>query len=133
MPLDTRTEAPQQAGREGPIAGIGAVGALIAAVGTASCCVLPLALFSLGAGGAWLGTLSGLAPYQPYFLAAAVLFLALGFWRVHRRANAECADGTACATPRSRRLVKATLWVSAALVAAAVAFNYAAPYLLPTS
>lgn len=89
-----------------------------------SCCVIPFALFTLGVSGAWIGTLTRLAPYQPVFLAVALAFLAAGFVRVYRRPRAACADGAACARPASPRLARAALWTAAALVAAALAFPY---------
>ena len=44
----------------------------VAALGASSCCVLPLAFFALGVSGAWIGNLTALAPYQPFFVAAAL-------------------------------------------------------------
>jgi len=114
-------------GLSGVLAGSG----LAAAIGAVSCCILPLVLFSVGVGGAWIGNLTALSPYQPYFIAAAVAFLAVGFWSAYRRPKAECADGSFCASPRSGRLVRGALWVSSLLIVAAIAFNYLAPVLLP--
>ncbi len=105
-------------------------GGLAAAFGAVSCCILPLVLFSVGVSGAWIGNLTALSPYQPYFIAAAVAFLAVGFWSAYRRPRTQCADGSFCAVPRSGRLVKGALWLSSLLVVAAVAFNYLAPILL---
>ena len=107
------------------------VGSVLGALAASSCCILPLALFSLGASGAWMGNLTALAPYQPIVIAVTVGFLGAGFYLVYgrsRAANCE-ADGT-CATPTSERLVKTGLWLSTALIAAALAFNFAAPILL---
>jgi mercuric ion transport protein len=42
-------------------------GGLLGALATSSCCVLPLVLFSIGAGGGWIGKLTALARYQPVF------------------------------------------------------------------
>lgn len=105
-----------------------AVGGLIAALGAASCCVLPLVLLTLGVGGAWMGSLTALAPYEPYFMGVAVAVLAYAFWRVYRRPE-NCAEGSECASPRSNGMTKAALWVATLLVIAAAAFPYAAPYL----
>ncbi|KGB53550.1 Mercuric transport protein MerT precursor [Sphingopyxis sp. LC81] len=105
-----------------------AVGGLVAALGAASCCVLPLALLTLGVGGAWMGNLTALAPYEPFFMGAAVVILAFAFWRVYR-SPANCADGSACSEPRSTGMTKAALWAATLLVIAAAAFPYVAPYL----
>ncbi|CAM3061657.1 putative mercuric transport protein [Brevundimonas diminuta] len=107
-----------------------AVAGLAAAIGASSCCVLPLVLFALGVSGAWIGNVTVLAPYQPYFIVAAVAFLGVGFFRVYRRPRTACAEGETCARPGSTRLVKIALWAASVLVAIAVAFPYVAPLLL---
>jgi len=107
-----------------------AVAGLAAAIGASSCCVLPLVLFALGVSGAWIGNVAVLAPYQPYFIVAAVAFLGVGFFRVYRRPRTACAEGETCARPGSTRLVKIALWAASVLVAIAVAFPYVAPLLL---
>ena len=107
-----------------------AVGSVFGSIGASACCILPLALFSAGAGGAWIGNLTALAPYQWIFIALTLVFLAGGFYLVYRRPKADCTDGEACGSPRSRRIVKAGLWSSLMLVAAAIAFPYVAPALL---
>ena len=49
-----------------------AAGGLLGALAASSCCTLPVALFSLGVSGAWIGNFTQLAPYQSYFLAACL-------------------------------------------------------------
>jgi mercuric ion transport protein len=99
------------------------------ALAASSCCVLPFALFTLGIGGAWIGNLTALAPYQPYFVALALAFLAGGLVLVHRKPAAACGEGSYCARPASDRVAKAGLWTSAALISLALARPYAAPLL----
>ena len=106
------------------------LGGALAGIGASSCCVIPFTLVSLGAGGAWLSNLTALAPYQPYFLTAALALLAAGFWRVYRRPTAPCAEGSYCASPASDRIAKIGLWTGTALVVAALAFNTVVPLLL---
>ncbi|MCA0369021.1 MAG: mercury transporter MerT [Proteobacteria bacterium] len=106
------------------------VAGLAAAIGASSCCVLPLVLFALGVSGAWIGNVTVLAPYQPYFVVAAVAFLGVGFFRVYRRPRTACAEDGTCARPGSTRLVKIALWAATVLVAIAVAFPYVAPLLI---
>src|SRR5438132_9371682 len=84
-----------------------AAGGLLGALAASSCCILPLVLFSIGVSGAWIGHLTGLAPYQPYILAVTLACLAYGYWRVYRTAS--CAKGEACAIPLPNRFVKAGL------------------------
>ena len=107
-----------------------AAGGLLAALGATSCCILPLVLFSLGVSGAWIGNLTALSSYHPIFVAAAIGFLAVGYWRVYRRPAEACADGSACARPRSGQIAKTGLWVASVLVLAAVTFPYIAPLFL---
>lgn len=105
-------------------------GSLVGSLAASSCCILPVVLFNLGIGGAWIGNFTQLAPYKPFFVAATVAFLGAGYWLVYRSSKLACADGAACARPRQHRIVKAVLVAATALVIAAAGFNYAAPYLL---
>jgi mercuric ion transport protein len=107
-----------------------AAGGVVGALAASSCCILPLGLFGLGVSGAWIGNLTQLAPYQPFFIAATVACLAYGYWLVYRSSRIACADGTACARPLPGRLVKSALVAATALVAAALAFDLIAPFLL---
>src|SRR5882724_13221510 len=76
-----------------------AVGGILGALAASSCCILPLALFSLGVSGAWIGNFTRLAAYQPYFLAATLACLGYGYWLVFRSSTLACADDEACARP----------------------------------
>jgi mercuric ion transport protein len=107
-----------------------AAGGLMAALATASCCVVPFALFLLGIGGAWIGNLTALAPYQPIFAAAALSFLGYGFYLVYRRPAATCAEGSYCDKPSSKRLAKAGLWVATVVVVTALVLPKAASLFL---
>lgn len=109
---------------------IAAAGGILGAIAASSCCMLPLALFSFGVGGAWIGNLTALTPYQPIFVTAALGFLGYGYWLIYREPKARCADAVACARPATGRIAKSTLWIATALIAAAIAFPYVAPYLL---
>ena len=104
-----------------------AVGAL-AALLTGACCVAPLALVSVGIGGAWLAVLPGFEPYQPLFIGVALATLAFAGWRLYRPA-ANCAPGEVCASPRVRRRYRPGFWIVAALLVGMVAFPHLAPLL----
>lgn len=123
-------EAQRGAEQEGVRLGLLAVGGILGALAASSCCLLPLMLFMLGVGGAWIGNLTALAPYQPIFVAIALGFLGFGFWRVYRRPAAACTEASACARPGSNRVTKIGLWTAAVLVFAAVTFPYTAPLIL---
>ncbi len=106
-----------------------ATGGILGALAASSCCILPLLLFSLGISGAWIGNLTALAPYKPYFAAATVGLLGYGYYLVYLKPKQVCADGS-CARPLPNRLVKFSLWLATVLVVAALAFDYVAPLLL---
>ncbi len=106
-------------------------GSVLGAVAMSSCCILPLALFSLGVTGAWIGNLTALYPYKLYFLIPTAAFLAGGFYLVYRRPRAnECEPGGGCVTSRSDRINRVVLWSATLLTAMALAFPYVAPALL---
>jgi len=110
--------------------GLVVAGGLLSALAASSCCVLPLVLFGLGVSGAWIGTFAGLAPYQPWFVAAAIGFLAGGIWLNHRSARVACVDGVSCERPGPGRLFKAGLVLATILTVAALALDLLAPVLL---
>ena len=107
-----------------------AAGGLLGALAASSCCILPVVLFSLGISGAWIGNFTQLAPYQPYFLAATMVFLGTGYWLVHRASKGACVEGEACARPLPNQLVKIVLVVATVLVVTAIGFDVLAPLLL---
>jgi len=126
LPVDGHTDA-VSLGRGQKLA---AAGGIIGALAASSCCILPLVLFSLGIGGAWIGNFTRLAPYQPYFIAVTLAFLGAGYWFVYRSSKVACADGEACARPLPNRLVKIALIAATVIVIAAWSFDYIAPYVL---
>jgi mercuric ion transport protein len=100
-----------------------AIGGMLGAIAASSCCIVPLLLFSLGISGAWIANLTGLAPYQPYFIAVTLLFLGGGYWLAYRASKAACAEGAACARPLPNRLVKLGLALATIIVAIAFGFD----------
>jgi mercuric ion transport protein len=108
---------------------LAALGGILGAIAASSCCIAPLVLFSLGISGAWIGNLTALAPYQPYFIAATLACLGFGYWLVYRRRLA-CAEGAACARPLPNHIVKAGLVLATIIIAGAIAFDLLAPLIL---
>jgi mercuric ion transport protein len=107
-----------------------AVGGVLGALAASSCCIAPLVLFALGISGAWIANLTQLAPYQPFFIAAAAGCLGTGYWLVYRSRKIACADGEACARPLPNRVVRTGLLLAAVLVAGALALDFLAPLVL---
>jgi mercuric ion transport protein len=94
-------------------AALGALGAVLVHI----CCLVPLALVSVGVTGAWIGQLPALAPFHPVFAAAALVFIGLGFRKVYFQPKAACADGY-CARTTSGRVTEVVLWGSTLLTLA---------------
>lgn len=92
-----------------------------------SCCVFPVAFSFLGASG--LAFAMELMPYRPYFVALTVGFLVAGFYFAYRPQEMQCAPGTACAIPKSRKLQRMSLWLITILTLALLLFPYVLPYL----
>jgi len=108
------------------LAGGGVLGALAAS----SCCLVPLALFGIGVGGAWIGYLTRLAPYQPYFLGVAAACLGLGYGLRYRSRRVVCAEDEMCARPFPSRIVTIGFVVAGVLIVAVLALDLLAPFLL---
>ena len=106
------------------------IGGILGGLASASCCVLPFVLFTVGISGAWIGNLTALTPYKPIFVTLTVAFLAGGFIMVYRKPKVACADGSYCARPGSDRIAKIGLWVATALVTIALGFPRLAPLFL---
>ena len=106
---------------------LAAAAAALGAVAASTCCIVPLVLFTLGVGGAWIGVLTGLAVYKWYIFAATALCLAIGFRLVYR--PPAFAHG-ACASRAAARSTRVALWASTALVVAAVVLPYASLWLV---
>ena len=118
---ETDNESDQSRGKWLAAAGVSA--ALIAS----SCCVAPLILVTLGIGGAWMGNLTALEPYKPYFIVATVAFLCAGFWTVYLKPKKQCAEGSYCAHPASARITKTALWAATLLVVLSASVDLWAP------
>ena len=100
---------------------------MLGALAASSCCVVPLVLFGLGVSGAWIGNLTRLAPYQPYFLTATAVCLSVGYWLRWRSRKAACAAGDACARPLPNRAVTIGVILATVLVVGALALDFLAP------
>ncbi|HEY1214917.1 MAG TPA: mercuric ion transporter MerT [Bryobacteraceae bacterium] len=99
----------------------------IAAVLASTCCLGPLILVTLGFSGAWIGNLSVLEPYRPWFIGAALAALFLAGRRIFRSADV-CKPGEVCALPATRRAYKVLFGIVASLVAVALAYPYVARF-----
>jgi mercuric ion transport protein len=97
---------------------LGMMGAVGAAVGASACCTIPLALVTMGAGGAWVGTFTAMQPYRPYFIGIAVLSLGFAGFREYKRSreiDCDCEEGLS--TRMRRALLVLGLVVTTSLIA----------------
>ena len=124
MPDEVLAQSDAPAGHPGWFAAGGIIGAVLAS----SCCIIPLVLLLLGVSGAWIGNLTALEPFKPYFAAVALVFIGLGFWHVYFRTQPKCSDEAYCARPRSSMLTKTALWIATALITMALTIDWWAPY-----
>jgi mercuric ion transport protein len=99
----------------------------LSAILASTCCLGPLILISLGFSGAWIGNLTRLEPYRPYFLLGAVIALAFSAHRTFRPASV-CKPGDVCALPRTRHLYKLLFGITVVLVLVAFTFPYVARF-----
>ena len=99
----------------------------LAAILASTCCLGPLVLVALGLSGAWIGNLTLLEPYRPFFIAGALVALFFAGRRIFRPAQA-CQTGEVCAAPRSRRIYKIVFGIVSVLVLVALIFPYVAKF-----
>lgn len=104
-----------------------ATGGIIGALVASSCCVVPLVLVSLGISGTWVGSLTALEPFKPFFLAVTGLALAAGFWHVYFKPKPVCEDESYCARPMSGLITQSTLWIASVIALLSASIDFWAP------
>lgn len=96
---------PSAKGKPSPKGTNWSLGAAFGAATLASaCCTIPLALVSLGVGGAWIAGLTALAPYRWLFVAlamGALVYAGYNEWRMSRRPDCDCETALSPAARRS--------------------------------
>ena len=99
----------------------------VAAILASTCCLGPLVLVALGLSGAWIGNLTLLEPYRPFFIGGALVALFFAGPRIFRPAQA-CGPGEMCAAPQTRRVYKIVFGLVSALVLIALVYPYVAKF-----
>ncbi len=99
----------------------------LAAILASTCCLGPLILVALGLSGAWIGNLTLLELYRPFFIGGALVALFFAGRRIFRPAQA-CEPGEMCAVPRARRIYKIVFGIVSALVLIALVYPYVAKF-----
>jgi mercuric ion transport protein len=95
----------------------------LAAILASTCCLGPLILVALGLSGAWIGNLTKLEPYRPFFIVGALVALFLAGRQIFRPAQT-CNPGEVCAVPRTRHNYKVLFVAVSVLVLIALVFPY---------
>lgn len=99
---------------------------VLAGIGASLCCVGPLALLSLGLGGAWASGLTAFEPVRPVFLGLTLLFLGLAFRKLYLSPRI-CEPGAPCADDRTLGRQRLIFWAVAVPVLGLVSFPWFAP------
>lgn len=81
------------------------------AIGASTCCVVPLALVSVGLGGAWVSQLRALERFAPFFIGLALVAFGYAFYRLYLK-PAPCIPAAQCAVPATRRRQRIAFWVT---------------------
>jgi hypothetical protein len=91
-----------------------AAGSVFAALVASFCCILPI-VFAL-TGVSILGASALFDAWRPYLLGLTFGLLGLGFYFTYRPQKAQCAPGSACAMPTTKRSGRLMLWLATVAV-----------------
>ncbi len=105
------------------------IGGVLAGIGASICCVGPLLLLSLGVSGAWIGNLSAMNAYRPYFIVLVLVFLGLAFHKLYMK-PASCSVDAPCADPHVLRRQRIVFWLVSLFLLALITFQYYGLWLL---
>ena len=114
------TTVAQQIGKGALIAGA------LAAISASVCCVGPLVLLALGVSGTWIGSLTAMEAYRPFFIGLTLLFLGLAFRKLYL-APQVCAADTNCTNPRTIAHQRIVFWIVTGLLLGLLAVPWLAP------
>lgn len=102
------------------------IAGVLSAISASLCCIGPLLLLTLGIGGTWIGNLTAMEPYRPFFIGLTLLFLGLAFRSLYWVAPV-CLPGRACADPRTIKRQRMTFWCITVLLLGLLAVPSLAP------
>ncbi len=102
------------------------IAGVLAAIGASVCCVGPLVLLALGISGAWIGNLTAMEPFRPFFIILTLVFLGLAFRKLYVVPRV-CTPDSACANPRVLRRQRITFWIVTTMLLLLLAVPWIAP------
>ncbi len=105
------------------------IGGMVAGITASVCCVGPLLLLSLGVSGTWIGNLSAMNAYRPWFIGLTLVFLFLAFRKLYLKPPS-CAVDAPCASENSLRKQRILFWVVSVFLLLLITFQYYGLYLL---
>ncbi|MBS0271192.1 MAG: mercury transporter MerT [Proteobacteria bacterium] len=102
-------------------------GALIGALGSSFlaslCCLGPLLIATLGAGGAWASYSTVFEPYRPYMIIFVGLALCYSFYKLYIKPP-PCGVGAACISPKMLLIQRGIFWIIVAVSFALITFPW---------
>jgi mercuric ion transport protein len=104
-----------------------AAGSVVSGILASACCIGPVVFALLGMSGAAMA--HRLEPFRPYLLVATYAMLGSAFYFTYRPSAAACGPDGSCEMPRTNRLGKVLLGLSALAVVLATTFPYYVEYL----
>lgn len=113
----------EQGSNESRSGSVSLMAAALAALLASACCLGPLALVLLGVSGAWIGNLTALEPYRPFFIGGALIAMFFA-WRHIYRAPRDCGPDELCAVPRVKTAYKVLFWCVVVMIVIALFFPY---------
>ncbi len=93
----------------------------LAALLASTCCLGPLALMMVGVSGSWISHLAAMEPYQPLFIAVALVALFSAARKIWKPAAA-CAPDQVCVISSVTRAYKALFGIVVLLLIATMGF-----------
>lgn len=104
------------------------IAGLLAGITASACCAGPLILLMLGISGSWIGNLSALEPFRPFFILTAVVFLGLAYRKIYLTPKA-CSTDAVCATRQGKQSQQIIFWITTIIVVLSIAFPWYGPLL----
>ena len=108
-------------------------GALIGALGSSFlaslCCLGPLLIATLGAGGAWASYIGIFELYRPYMIAIVIFLFGYSFYKLYIKPPA-CGIGAACISPKVLFIQRGIFWIIVVISIALLAFPWYSGFIL---